>query len=81
MIKLSKYEIDRIIGMAMEDRTPFDSIKQQFNINHGEIIKLMCKQLSEKSFKKWRKRMNGRKTKHKKNFEKSFYRFKSKNQK
>ena len=51
MIKLSKYEIDRIIGMAMEDRTPFDSIKQQFNINHGEIIKLMCKQLSEKSFK------------------------------
>ena len=31
--KLSAEDIDRIIGMAWEDRTPFDVIKAQFGVS------------------------------------------------
>jgi uncharacterized protein (TIGR03643 family) len=55
----------RIIEMAWEDRTPFDAISLQFGIKEGDIIKLMRNNLKLSSFKLWRKRVQGRKTKHK----------------
>ena len=61
---LNNRDIDRIIGMAWEDRTPFEAIKQQFNLDEAMVIKLMRLQLKSSSFKRWRKRVNGRKTKH-----------------
>lgn len=57
-------EIDRIIEMAWEDRTPFDAIEMQFGINESEVIELMRKHMKPTSFKMWRKRMAGRSTKH-----------------
>ena len=57
-------EIDRIIEMCWEDRTPFEAIEFQFGLKEKEAIKLMRKNLKEKSFKSWRKRVSGRKTKH-----------------
>ena len=54
----STTEIDRIIEMAWEDRTPFDAIKLQFGITQGEVEKLMRKELKESSFKRWRKRVS-----------------------
>ena len=57
-------EIDRIIEMAWEDRTSFDAIYKQFNIKEKEVIKIMRSNLKKSSFKLWRKRVNGRKTKH-----------------
>ena len=68
-------EIDRIIEMCWEDRTPFESIEFQFGLKEKEAIELMRKNLKEKSFKVWRKRVSGRKTKHTKL--KSSDRFKS----
>jgi uncharacterized protein (TIGR03643 family) len=62
--KLTVSEIDRIVEMAWEDRTPFDAIEKQFGLSHKETIKLMRKEMKESSFKMWRKRMSGRKTKH-----------------
>ena len=62
---MSEIEIDRIIEMAWEDRTPFDAISLQFGINEGDVIKLMRNNLKLSSFKLWRKRVQGRKTKHK----------------
>lgn len=56
--------IDRIIEMAWEDRTPFDAITFQFGISEEESIKLMRKNMKPSSFKMWRKRVQGRKTKH-----------------
>jgi uncharacterized protein (TIGR03643 family) len=50
--------------MAWEDRTPFDAIEDQFGLKHKEVIKLMRREMQESSFKMWRKRMNGRNTKH-----------------
>lgn len=57
-------QVDRIIQMAWEDRTTFDAIRQQFGLQPGEVIKLMRARLSPGSFKLWRKRTDGRKTKH-----------------
>ena len=57
---------DRIIEMAWEDRTPFEAIKLQFGLKEQDVIELMRKNISRNSFKLWRKRVKGRKTKHKK---------------
>ena len=51
-------EIDRIIEMAWEDRTPFVAIHMQFGVSESEVIKIMRRELKEKSFKLWRKRVN-----------------------
>ena len=61
---MNNIEIDRIIEMAWEDRTSFDVIYKQFNIQEKEVIKIMRSNLKKSSFKLWRKRVNGRKTKH-----------------
>lgn len=58
MNKLSLVEIDRIIEMAWEDRTPFEAILFQFNLAEKDVIKLMRANLKESSFKRWRKRVN-----------------------
>ena len=57
-------EIDRIIEMCWEDRTPFEAIEYQFGLNEKEAIKLMRENLKPKSFRNWRSRVSGRKTKH-----------------
>jgi uncharacterized protein (TIGR03643 family) len=64
--QLERHEIDRIIGMAWEDRTPFDAIEYQFGLSEEEVIKLMRKELKRKSWERWRKRVSGRDTKHRK---------------
>ena len=61
---LNSGELDRIIEMAWEDRTPFDAIDFQFNLKEKEVIKLMRSNLKLSSFKIWRKRVTGRKLKH-----------------
>ena len=53
-------EIDRIIEMAWEDRTPFEAIEYQFGLSEKEVIKFMRKQLKAKSFRLWRARVNGK---------------------
>ena len=56
--------INRIIEMAWEDRTPFEAIYSQFNINEKKLISIMRNNLRRNSFNLWRKRVTGRKTKH-----------------
>jgi uncharacterized protein (TIGR03643 family) len=51
-------DIDRIIEMAWEDRTPFEAIKIQFGFSESEVISLMRKELKRSSFNLWRKRVN-----------------------
>lgn len=63
-MNLSKSDIDRIVEMAWEDRTTFDAIKLQFGIAESEVIDLMRMEMHPKNFKKWRARVQGRKTKH-----------------
>ena len=63
---LNSREIDRIIEMAWEDRTTFEAISFQFGLSEQQVISLMRNKLSPKSFRLWRGRVQGRKTKHQK---------------
>ena len=63
-IILTEEEIDRIVEMAWEDRTPFDAIHIQFGLREQDVIKLMRREMKTSSFKMWRSRVQGRKTKH-----------------
>jgi uncharacterized protein (TIGR03643 family) len=61
---LNPEDIDRIVEMAWEDRTSFDTIKSQFGLSEKQVIALMRREMKESSFKMWRERVSGRKTKH-----------------
>lgn len=61
---LSQADVDRIVQMAWEDRTSFDAIRFQFGLNDSGVIKLMRAELGPSSFRCWRKRTAGRRTKH-----------------
>ena len=66
MKELTLENIDRIIEMAWEDRTPFEAITYQFQLSEQEVISLMRNQMKPSSFRMWRKRVQGRATKHQK---------------
>lgn len=55
---MERVDIDRIIEMAWEDRTPFEAITIQFGISEAETIKIMRTELKRSSFNLWRKRVN-----------------------
>ena len=78
--KLTDSDIDRIIEMAWEDRTPFDAILAQFGLPESEVIKLMRNEMKSSSFRRWRARVQGRSTKHRALFDQSDRRFRSKAQ-
>ena len=79
--ELSAGDRDRIIEMAWEDRTPFSAIELQYGLQEKQVISLMRREMKQSSFKMWRKRVTGRKTKHlaRRNFDSG--RFRSQNQK
>lgn len=79
---LTDRDLNRIIEMAWEDRTPFDAIKDQFGIPEKDVIKLMRRTLKRRSFDLWRKRVNsGVSQKHAKKRNPEIDRFKCSRQK
>ena len=59
---------DELIGMAWADRISFEEIKKKTGLSEKEVIKIMRKNLKSSSFKNWRARVSGRKSKHEKKF-------------
>jgi uncharacterized protein (TIGR03643 family) len=55
---MDRIDIDRVIEMAWEDRTPFEAIFIQFGLTESDTIKLMRSELKRNSFNLWRKRVN-----------------------
>jgi len=74
-------DLDRLIMMAWEDRTPFDAIHYQFGLTENQTIQLMRQIQDPKTFKRWRKRVTGRHTKHNNKRQAAVSRFKSSDQK
>jgi len=62
--ELTDIQMDRIIEMAWEDRTPFDAIKFQFGLTEADVKALMKRELKFSSYKLWRERVENCKTKH-----------------
>ena len=77
--EFSQDQIDRILEMAWEDRTPFEAIEHQFGIKEAQVRKIMRSEMKRTSFTMWRERVSSRKTKHSTTSE--ALRFKSQNQK
>jgi uncharacterized protein (TIGR03643 family) len=74
--ELTEIQIDRIIEMAWEDRTPFDAIKFQFGLAEADVKALMKRELKFSSYKLWRERVENCKTKHSKTRVEGIDRFK-----
>jgi uncharacterized protein (TIGR03643 family) len=82
MFIMTERELDRIIEMAWEDRTPFEAIEFQFGLSEKNVIKIMRSYLRNSSFKLWRKRVNsGVSKKHLKKRNPEINRFKCSRQK
>ena len=67
---LTDRDLNRVIEMAWEDRTPFDAIETQFGLTEAQVIILMRREMKLSSWKMWRERVQNRSTKHmaKRNF-------------
>ena len=61
---MTEAEISEIVALAWDDETTFDAIERQFGLSEGEVIRLMRLNVKPSSFRMWRKRVIGRKTKH-----------------
>jgi uncharacterized protein (TIGR03643 family) len=82
MKAFTEIELDRIIEMAWEDRTPFEAIRYQFGLYEKEVIQLMRGNLKRSSFNRWRKRVHsGVSQKHLKKRNPNITRFKCSRQK
>lgn len=68
-------DINRLIEMAWQDRTSFDVIYEQYGITENQLKKKMRKLISKNGFKRWRKRVQNRSTKHKRKLDKKITRF------
>ena len=55
---LSLAQVDRIIEMAWEDRTPFEAIFIQFGLAETDVVALMRRELQPSSFRLWRERVH-----------------------
>jgi uncharacterized protein (TIGR03643 family) len=78
--ELDSETIDRVLEMAWEDRTTFESIDLQFGLSEPQVIALMRREMKASSFRMWRKRVTGRATKHVTSRNFIAGRFKSQNQ-
>lgn len=61
---MKESDVSRVVEMAWEDRTPFEAIETLYGLTEQAVIELMRKELKPSSFRLWRKRVSGRKTKH-----------------
>ena len=66
LIDLQEDDLNRLIEMAWQDRTTFDTIFELYGLTENQVKKKMRTLMKRSSFKMWRKRVQGRSTKHKK---------------
>ena len=67
--KFSDGELSEIVGLAWADDVSFEDIKKKLGLAEADVIYVMRRQLKPSSFRLWRKRVSGRKTKHQKRFQ------------
>ncbi|TLP37493.1 TIGR03643 family protein [Arcobacter arenosus] len=75
-INLNEEDKNRLIQMAWQDRTTFEGIKKEFGLTENQVKNLMRKLISKNGFKRWRKRVQDRITKHEKKVDFKPIRFK-----
>lgn len=66
---LNEHDLNRLIEMAWQDRLPFDIIYTQYGLTENQLKNTMRTLISKKGYQRWRKRVQGRTTKHSKKCE------------
>lgn len=66
---MKKFELNveqknRLIQMAWEDRTTFEEIKKTFGLTENQVKNMMRTLISPNAYKRWRKRVQNRLSKH-----------------
>jgi uncharacterized protein (TIGR03643 family) len=59
---------DWVIWAAWADRVSFDEIEERSGYREEDVIRLMRRSLKPTSFRRWRARVSGRGTKHRRRF-------------
>ncbi|PPR76477.1 MAG: hypothetical protein CFH01_01917 [Alphaproteobacteria bacterium MarineAlpha2_Bin1] len=62
----NKKALNNIIRMAWSDKVSFEEIYKKTNLSEKKIIRIMRDELNRGSYICWRKRVKGRKSKHRK---------------
>jgi uncharacterized protein (TIGR03643 family) len=60
-------DIEQIILMAWADTISFETIEREYGLNQNEVQKFMRKHQTEKTYRRWRERVekrNGKSSKH-----------------
>lgn len=65
---LSPAQTNLLIRLAWEDRSSFEQIEKRTGLREAEVIRVMRRELKPGSFRRWRARVSGRVTKHRKRF-------------
>ncbi|MEC8381071.1 MAG: TIGR03643 family protein [Myxococcota bacterium] len=60
----SEPTIDEVVELAWRDEVTFDDIFHQTGLIEPQVIRIMRNHLKPSSFRMWRKRVTGRKTRH-----------------
>lgn len=63
-VTASDVKVDQIIADAWADEISFDEIKRKHGLSEAEVILVMRSNLKAGSFRAWRERVSGRKSKH-----------------
>ncbi len=58
--------VSEVIQLAWADDVSFEEIKERLGLSEPEVIDVMRRHMKPSSFRMWRKRVSGRKTKHRK---------------
>jgi uncharacterized protein (TIGR03643 family) len=67
MKELTEIDIEQIILMAWGDTIPFEAIWREYGLTENQVRSLMRKHQSEKTYRRWRERVekrNGLSSKH-----------------
>lgn len=59
---------DWVIWAAWADRVTFEEIEERTGLNEQAVIQVMRRSLKPASFRRWRQRVTGRLTKHRRRF-------------
>lgn len=58
--QLTAIDIEQIILMAWGDTIPFETIEREYGLNENAVRKLMRKHQTEKTYRRWRERVERR---------------------
>lgn len=62
--EFQEFDENRLIEMAWQDRLPFDIIYAQYGLTENQVKNKMRTLIGKKAYDRWRKRVQGRVTKH-----------------